>query len=249
MQVVQCGDAERAGERVAAEIAELARERLAAGGKLVLGLATGETQLPVYRELARLHREGRLSLAHAVTFNLDEFLDLEPGDPRSFAQWMQRELFRHVDVPPRNIHLPVVATGVAKAATPQQACAAFEQAICDAGGIDLQLLGIGRNGHIGFNEPGSSRACRTRRVELHPLTREDEAPAFGGLERVPTEALTMGVATILEARRLRVLAFGARKAAVVRRLLEGPAGPECPVSFVKEHPDALLLLDRAAASV
>jgi glucosamine-6-phosphate deaminase len=208
----------------------------------VLGLPTGNTPVPLYRELARLHREERLSFARARTFNLDEYLDLAPGDPRSFRAWMQEQFFAHVDLAPANVHVPRAAgDGAAEAQR-------YAAEIDAAGGIDLQLLGIGRNGHVGFNEPGSAREARARVVELASETRADAAALFGGLARVPRRAITLGIAEILAARAIRVLAFGKGKAAIVKRMLEGEVGPDCPASFLRGHAGLSILLDADAAS-
>lgn len=228
---------ERAAARVAAEIAELARERARAGQRCVLGLATGRSPLGVYRELVRLARAHDLPLDTLVAFNLDEYEGLAPGDPRSFAAAMRRELFDPLGWPAQRTHIP---RGDLPLAEVERHCADYEAAIRAAGGIDVQLLGIGRNGHIGFNEPGSAPDSRTRRVELAPETRADAAAAFGGLERVPTHALTMGVGTILEARRIRVLAFGASKSAVLRRLASEAPSAQLPASWLSCHPDLRL---------
>ncbi len=209
----------------------------------VLGLPTGDTPRGFYAELARRCREGRFSLRQATTFNLDEYLGLAPDDPRCFRAWMERELFAHVDLDRARAHLPD-----AGAADPDAEAARYERAIRSAGGLDLLVLGIGRNGHVGFNEPGSARDSRTRVVDLHPWTREDAAASFGGLDRVPRRAITMGVATILDVRRLRVLAFGARKAEVVRAALDAERGPVVPATWLRDHQDVRLYLDQAAAA-
>lgn len=235
-------DRETACRTLAGELAGLIATVNASGRDAVLGLATGNTPVPLYRELVRLHREEGLSFARVVTFNLDEYLGLPREHPESYWTFMHRQLFDHVDIAPENIHIP--------AGQPDDVgthCAEYEQAIRDAGGIDFQLLGIGRTGHIGFNEPGSPRDSRTRRIELDPVTREDAADAFGGLDQVPTHAITMGCGTILEARRLGLLAFGERKAAIVREAIEGPITAEVSASFLQEHPDAAFFLDREAA--
>lgn len=204
--------------------------------RAVLGLASGDTPLGVYRELARLHREEALDFSGVHTFNLDEYSGIAVDDPRSFHSAMRTHLFDIVGLPPSRTHFPDEwATGDE-----------FEQAIHSAGGIDYQLLGIGRNGHIGFNEPGSPITSRTRRVALTEVTREDAAQTFGGVDRVPTHAVTMGVATIREARRVRVLAFGPGKAHVVVRTRSAPVGPEWPASLLHGHPDVQLIIDRAA---
>ena len=251
------GSREEAESAVAEEIAALVR----GGGDVVLGLATGTTPVGVYRELMRAHREQGLSFARVTTFNLDEFLGLGPDHPASFRRFMDERFFAHVDVQRSRTHLPIVdgssrvsrsradeAWTASERAAAIVAANAYEDAIRSAGGIDLQILGIGRNGHIGFNEPGSRRDSRTRVVELHEETREDATTAFGGIERVPVRAITMGVATILDARRIRVLAFGAQKSAVVRRTLLEPVSERCPSTFLRGHGDVRLFLDREAAS-
>ena len=229
---------EEACRALAREIAELVRGKPAA----VLGFPTGRTPVPLYRELARMHREGQLSLAHARSFNLDEYVGLRDGDPRAFRAWMQRQLFDDLDFAPRSTHLP---RGDGDA---QLEARRYAAALAESGGIDLQLLGIGRNGHIGFNEPGSARDSRTRVVELAPETRADAAASFGGLAHVPERAITLGVADILDARAIRVLAFGADKAAIVQRMLAGPIDASCPASFLRGHRDLRLVLDEQAAS-
>ena len=237
---------EEADCSIAEEIASLVRSKPASA----LGLATGNTPIGVYRELIRLHRAGSASLAHVSTFNLDEFLELPRGHAASFRSWMQAHFFAHVDLAREHAHLPELERERApereRETAELDACAHYEQAIQAAGGIELQVLGIGRNGHIGFNEPGSPGDSRTRAVDLHPITREDAAPAFGGLEDVPKRALTMGIGTIRDAQRIRVLAFGARKAEIVKRTLFDPVGSACPATFLRGHRDVKLYVDRAA---
>jgi len=209
----------------------------------VLGLATGSTPVDAYREFMRRHREAGLTFARTTTFNLDEFVGLPAEHAQSFRRWTRENLFAHVDFDPARTHFPDVdARDLAAAGR------AYEVAIRAAGGLDLQILGIGRNGHIGFNEPGSTRDSRTREVELHPWTREDAAKAFGSLDLVPLRAVTMGVATIFEARRLRILALGAKKAAIVRETLNAPQGSALPSTWLRGHADVRLYLDREAAS-
>jgi len=228
---------------LAAEVAELVRSINDAGRPAVLGLATGRTPLPFYAELIRLHRAGDLSFANVISFNLDEYLGLPDGHVESYRAFMQRELFDHVDILPENVHIPDGSVNDISAH-----CAAYEKAIRDAGGIDFQLLGIGRTGHIGFNEPGSARDSRTRQVHLDPITREDAAPAFGGLEHVPTHAISMGCGTILEARKIALLAWGDAKAAIVKEALTGAITDQVSASFLQEHPDATFYLDAEAGS-
>lgn len=230
----------REGECVVAdELEALLRAKPTA----VLGLATGGTMTGLYAELATRHAAGRLSFACARGFNLDEYLGLSAHDPRSFAAYMRSALLEQVDFVAGAARVPR-----GDAADHQAEARAWERDLVAAGGIDLQLLGIGRNGHIGFNEPGSCRESRTRVLELHTTTREDAAAAFGGLAQVPTHALTMGVATILDARRIVLLAFGRSKAAIVRRMLQSAPGADCPASFLQHHPNTLVVLDREAAA-
>jgi glucosamine-6-phosphate deaminase len=235
--VVERADAQR---EVAAEIAALVRARPAA----VLGLATGGTMVGVYAELVRLHRARELDFARVTTFNLDEYVGLPAGDPRSFSAFMQEHLFAHVNLAPERTHLPDVRPPGGDIAA---ACVRYEAAIRAAGGIDLQLLGLGRNAHVAFNEPGAPADSRTRVVELAASTRQAAAEHCGGLERTPRSALTLGIATIREARRLRVLAFGAVKADAARAALQGPVGPDVPGSLLRGHADLRVWLDPAAA--
>lgn len=226
---------------VAAEIADLVREQPEA----VLGLATGGTMVELYAELVRLHREEGLDLSRVTTFNLDEYLGLDEGDTNTFRSFMDVHLFEPAKLDRTRTNFP---DSIRAATDPLAASREYEDAIAAAGGIDLQLLGLGRNGHIGFNEPGSLRESRTRVITLDARTREDATGTFGALENVPTAAITVGVATILEARRVCVLAFGERKADVVLRTVTGDVGPEVPSTFLRGHADAVLHIDTAAAS-
>jgi glucosamine-6-phosphate deaminase len=237
-------DKSAACTRLAAEVCALIREINDSGRPAVLGLATGSTPIPFYQELIRLHREEGMSFARVITFNLDEYRGLDRAHPESYWSFMHRQLFDHIDVPAENIHLPLGIVDEVPAH-----CAAYEQAILAAGGIDFQLLGIGRTGHIGFNEPGSPRDSRTREIHLDPITRQDAAPAFGGIEQVPSTAITMGCGTILAARRIALLAFGPNKAAIVKEAIEGPVTDRVSASFLQDHPDAAFYLDAEAASL
>lgn len=238
-------DRSDASRTLAQEVAALVRTINESGRPAVLGLATGRTPLPFYAELIRLHQEGSLSFAKVITFNLDEYLGLAGDHPESYRTFMRQELFDHVDIPAENIHIP---DGTVSAADLEAHCAAYEEAIHAAGGIDFQLLGIGRTGHIGFNEPGSPRESRTRRVELDPITRQDAAPSFGGLDQVPTHAISMGCGTILEAKKIALLAWGSGKAEIVREALTGPLTDQISASFLQEHPDATFYLDAEAGA-
>jgi glucosamine-6-phosphate deaminase len=230
-----------ASAHVAKGIATLVRRRADEGRTAVLGLATGSTPLPLYAELVRLHREEGLSFRNVVTFNLDEYEGLTGDRPESYRYFMEEHLFRHLDLLPGRTHVP---DGIATDQT--RACAAYERAIREAGGLDLQILGIGRTGHIGFNEPPSALDSRTRRVHLDEVTRRDNAPFFKRPEDVPHGAVTMGVATILEARQVELLAFGSAKAEIVRRALREKPSPACPATWLQLHPACTFHLDSAA---
>jgi len=230
---------------VAARIAELVRERAAEGRPAVLGLATGSTPIGVYRELVRRHREEGLSFRHVVSFNLDEYYPMAADSIHSYHRFMWEHLFQHVDIPAAQVHLP---GGGAERGALGAHCDAYERAIRDAGGIDFQLLGIGKTGHIGFNEPGSGAGSRTRLVTLDTITRRDAAADFFGEPSVPREAITMGVATILEAGEVAILATGEHKADIVRRAVEGEVDTDVAATFLQRHPRATFYLDRAAAA-
>jgi glucosamine-6-phosphate deaminase len=234
-------DKQAASVAVAETIRDLIRRRNAEGLTTVLGLATGSTPLPLYAELIRLHREEGLSFRNVVTFNLDEYEGLTGDRPESYRYFMEEHLFRHLDLRPGSTHVP---DGIA--ADQKRACDAYEQAIHDAGGLDLQVLGIGRTGHIGFNEPPSAADSRTRRVHLNEVTRRDNAPFFAHPEDVPHGAITMGVATILEARQVELLAFGPAKAEIVQRSLRESPNADCPATWLQLHPACTFHLDPAA---
>ena len=236
---------EAACRQVASEIAQLIRKRSSMGRDTVLGLATGNTPLPLYRELIRLHREEGLSFANVITFNLDEYIGLERDHPESYWSFMHRNLFDHIDLNPENIHLPC---GMVPANEIPAHCADYEAAIVKAGGIDMQILGIGRTGHIGFNEPGTPIDSRTQSIHLDEITRQDAAASFGGIANVPTEAITMGCGTILAARRIALLAWGAKKAEIVREAIEGVITDRVSASFLQTHRDATFFLDQESAS-
>lgn len=231
--------------RVAARVAIVIRERNAAGAMAVLGFATGSTPVGVYRELVRLHREEGLSFRRVVTFNLDEYWPMDRESIHSYHRFMWEHLFSQVDSDPVNVHLP---DGQAPREQVAARCAGYEAAIGAAGGIDFQLLGIGKTGHIGFNEPGSGLRSRTRLVTLDTITRRDAAADFFGEENVPREAVTMGIATILEAREIAILATGEHKAGIVRRAVEGEVDTDVAATFLQRHPNTTCYLDAAAAA-
>ena len=230
---------------VASRIATLIREKEAGGEQAVLGLATGSTPIGVYRELIRMHRDEGLSFADVVTFNLDEYYPMRPDSIHSYHRFMWENFFDHVDIKRENVHIPRGDTPLEDV---ELECLRYEEAIRQAGGIDLQLLGIGKTGHIGFNEPGSGVESRTRLVHLDNVTRQDAAADFFGEEYVPREALTMGVATILDAREIIILATGEHKAGIVRRAVEGEVDVEVAATFLQQHPNTTFYVDWAAAA-
>jgi glucosamine-6-phosphate deaminase len=239
------GDHDEIGRQVAQRIAEQIRKKAGAGQPAVLGLATGSTPIGVYRELIRMHREEGLSFAQVVTFNLDEYYPIDPHSIHSYHRFMWENLFTHLDILPSNVHLP---RGDLARDQIDGECSRYEAAIAAAGGIDLQILGIGRTGHIGFNEPGSGAESRTRVVTLDLVTRKDTAADFFGEENVPREAITMGVATIFEAREILILATGEHKAEIVRRAVEGEVDHEVAATFLQRHPNTTFYLDPPAAA-
>jgi glucosamine-6-phosphate deaminase len=234
----------QASRHVALMIESLIRQNNSANRATVLGLATGSTPVGLYRELIRLHREAGLDFSRVVTFNLDEYYPMDPADDHSYRRWMDETFFSHVNIRPENVHIP---DGTLAHSEVEEYCARYEQQIRRAGGIDFQILGIGRSGHIGFNEPGSTRHSRTRMVTLDPVTRRDAADSFFGEENVPQQAITMGVGTILEARKVVIMAFGEHKAPIVRRAVEEETTEAVSASFLQRHADTTFILDHPAA--
>jgi glucosamine-6-phosphate deaminase len=249
--VLVFSDKAAASQAAADQIAQAMRAALKERGRVCLGLSTGATPEAVYARLVSMHKSGELSFAQAITFNLDEYYPISPIDPHSYRSYMHRHLFAHVDIAANRAHL---LDGTVPEAAASEHAAQFDRWIVQAGGIDLQLLGIGRNGHIGFNEPESvplekALALPTRLVELHPVTRAAAAHEFGAESKVPRRAFTMGVAQILAARSILMLAFGEAKAEVVRRALDGPITPELPASLLlKVLSKVTWFLDEPAAS-
>jgi len=238
-------DSEQASVQVAQELAAFIRQRAQEGRPAVLGLATGSSPTRVYEELVRLHREEGLSFQNVVTFNLDEYFPMSPDSLQSYVRFMREYLFDHIDIRPENVHIP---DGTVPADQVAEFCRRYEEQIREAGGIDWQLLGIGRTGHIGFNEPGSGAQSRTRLITLDHITRTDAASDFYGEENVPRRAITMGVGTILEARHVVLLAWGEGKAAVVKRMVEGEPTDTVPATYLQHHPAVQVVLDEAAAA-
>ncbi len=230
---------------VAGRIATLIRARAAEGRRVVLGLATGSTPIGVYRELIRLHRDEGLSFRDVVSFNLDEYWPMSRDSIHAYHRFMWENLFSQVDIDANNVHIP---DGTWAREHLDNACRAYEAAIVAAGGIDFQLLGIGKTGHIGFNEPGSGEASRTRLVHLDSVTRRDASADFFGEANVPREAITMGIATILAAREIAILATGEHKSGIVRRAVEGEIDRAVAATFLQRHPNTTFFLDESAAA-
>lgn len=238
-------DAKAASRAVAREIAALIRQKQSEGLPCILGLATGSSPKTVYAELVRMHREEGLSFQNVVSYNLDEYYPMEPDSLQSYWRFMKEQLFDHVDIPAGNYHIPDGTVSYDKVA---EFCRHYEDMIEAAGGLDFQLLGIGGNGHIGFNEPGSLSNSRTRLMMLDHSTRAAASMDFGGLPRTPRKAITMGVASILSAKRVVLLAWGERKAPVISSAVEGTVTEHNPASYLQTHPNTLFVIDGAAAS-
>lgn len=237
-------DAREGSRHIAQSIALAIRQKQQDGEQIVLGLATGSSPILIYQELVRMHREEGLSLHNVVTFNLDEYYPMQPDAPQSYVRFMKEWLFDHVDIKPENIHIP---DGRLPLEQVEAFCSAYEKKIAQAGGIDIQILGIGRTGHIGFNEPGSFETSTTRLVRLDAMTRQDALKDFPSEEEVPYRAITMGIKTILKAKCIYLMAWGQHKAEVVQRAIEGPVIPTLPASYLQSHPNAKVYLDYAAA--
>jgi glucosamine-6-phosphate deaminase len=221
----------------------IARAVLQSAGRTVLGLATGQTPRQTYDALIKIHAAGKLSFRGVSAFNLDEYVGLSGSDPRSYRSYMREHLYSKIDIDPARCHIPDGTT-----TDPRAECASYEEKIRADGGIDLQLLGIGQDGHIGFNEPSSSLASRTRLKTLTANTREANAAHFASKGEVPMHVLTMGLGTIMEARRCVLLAFGANKADAVAKMVEGPLGASVPASILQMHPSCTVVLDEEAAA-
>ena len=230
---------------VAHEIIALVKSRQKAGKKAVLGLATGSTPIKVYEYLVKAHQEEGLSFANVVCFNLDEYLPMDPNSIHSYVRFMKEHLFDHLDIPEDQIHIP---NGLIEKEEMKAYCAAYESKIEAVGGIDIQILGIGRTGHIGFNEPGSSLKSKTRMVRLDKMTMLDAASDFFGKENVPSKAITMGVGTIMNAKRVILMAWGEGKASIIRQAIEGPIKESIPATFLQQHENCHFIIDQAAAT-
>lgn len=239
-------NAERASLYVAREIADLIKQRQRQGKQAVLGLATGNTPKRVYQELVRMHQNEGLSFRNVVSFNLDEYFPIQTEDIQSYTYFMNHFLFRHIDIEQRNIFIPHInCSGDEISAY----CHSYDQKIISFGGIDLQLLGIGRNGHIGFNEPGSCFKDSTRVVNLHPITRQDALRDFGSIEKVPEMAVSMGIHNIIEAKRILLLALGEAKSNIIKDALLGEVSPDVPASILQSLSHVEFVLDQEAAAL
>lgn len=237
-------NATQGSKMVAGEIAQLIKEKAAKGQQCVLGMATGNTPVLLYKELVRMHREEGLSFKNVITFNLDEYYPIHKDAYQSYWSFMHRNLFNHIDIDPANIYIP---DGSWPKEEIKKYCAAYEQKLTDLGGVDLQLLGIGLNGHIGFNEPGSGQFSRTRLVNLDNTTRIANTYEFENLSKVPRMALTMGISNIMQAKRILLMAWG-QKAAIVARSVEGEVTEQVPASILQQHADCTFIVDEAAST-
>ncbi len=239
-------DSEKASKAVAHEIAALIRQKNKEGKPTILGLATGSSPKKVYQELIRMHKEEGLSFKNVITFNLDEYHPMEPDSIQSYVRFMREQLFDHIDIPVTNYHIPDGTLIIEKI---PEFCRDYEAKIEKLGGFDFYLLGIGRNGHIGFNEPGSVINSKTRLMTLDITTKIDAAIDFGGLEKVPKRAITLGIDKIMQAKRIVLLAWGEHKAQSVAKAVEGPITSDIPATYLQQHPNTLFILDETAASL
>ncbi len=234
-----------ASRQIAKDVAQIIRQKNQSGEFCVLGLATGSTPKSFYAELVRMHREEDLSFNKVITFNLDEYYPMQPQAVRSYHRFMHEHLFDHIDIPKDQVHIP---DGMLTEDEIIHYCIEYEKKIADSGGLDLQILGIGRTGHIGFNEPGSGRKSKTRLISLDRITKLDAASDFNGAEYVPNRAITMGVGTILKAKKIILMAWGEGKSEIIKKSLEGPVTDQIPATFLQNHPNTDVFLDEAAAS-
>ncbi|WP_109302400.1 glucosamine-6-phosphate deaminase [Aquimarina sp. AU474] len=231
---------------IAQEIASIIKLKQKENTNCILGLATGSSPIKVYEELIRLHKTQGLSFKNVITFNLDEYYPIAKSDLQSYFHFMHEYLFKHIDILPENINIP---HGDISPDNILETCIAYENKIKEHGGLDFQLLGIGRTGHIGFNEPGSHSNSRTRLITLDHITKTDAAPAFLGLENVPTRAITMGIRTVMEAKRIILMAWGENKAEVIKKTVEGEISSQVPATYLQHHKNTTFVIDKGAASL
>ena len=234
-----------ASRAVAHDIAELIQQKQDIGENCVLGLATGSTPTSVYNELVKMHQQEGLSFSNVVTFNLDEYFPIEPGALQSYVRFMHEYLFDHVDILKENIHIP---DGTLPYELVESFCREYEEKIEAYGGLDLQILGIGRTGHIGFNEPGSHIHSGTRLITLDHITRVDAASDFFEQGNVPRRAITMGVGTIMQAKKILLMAWGEGKSNIIARTVEGEMSESVPATYLQKHENTQVILDTAAAA-
>ncbi|WP_366183394.1 glucosamine-6-phosphate deaminase [Flavobacterium ovatum] len=236
---------EKASKEIANEIADTIKSLASQGKMCVLGLATGSSPITIYQELIRLHEQESLSFKNVISFNLDEYFPMQPYEVQSYVRFMKEHLFDAIDIKPENIHVP---DGTIPKDQVQEYCINYERQIEQAGGIDIQLLGIGRTGHIGFNEPGSLQTSKTRMITLDHITRLDAASDFFKEENVPTKAITMGIGTILKAKKIILMAWGEGKAPIIKRAVEGVINDQVPATYLQAHSNTVLVMDSAASA-
>jgi len=230
---------------VAKEIADLIKRKQHENKSCVLGLATGSSPIKVYEELIRMHQEDGLSFYNVITFNLDEYYPMVKENVESYHYFMHENLFKYIDIDPKNIHIP---DGMVLKEDLDEFCMNYDRAILNVGGLDFQLLGIGRTGHIGFNEPGSHANSGTRSITLDHITREDAASSFLGINNVPRRAITMGIGTIKKAKRIVLLAWGENKASIIKETIEGEISSQVPATYLQSHNNTTFVLDNEASS-
>ena len=230
---------------VARQVADFIRDKQTKKEKCVLGLATGSSPKSLYAELVRLHQEEKLSFKNVITFNLDEYYPIDNDALQSYNRFMRANLFDHIDINPKNIHIP---NGAIKKEDIKEHCRQYEKMIKDAGGIDLQILGIGNNGHIGFNEPGSGIYSKTRLITLDNSTRIANSYEFTNISQVPRLAVTMGISTILQSKKIILMAWGSAKAPVIKKAVEDDDTEQVPASLLQNHDDVTFVVDETAAA-
>lgn len=233
-----------ASKYVAQQVAKKISENNASGASTVLGLATGSSPIEMYKELIRLHKEEGLSFKNVITFNLDEYMPMDHASDKSYHYFMDHNLFNHIDIDKANVHVP--AGNLSEDAVGAY-CDDYEAKIEKVGGLDIQILGIGRTGHVGFNEPGSAEDSITRMVILNQVTIADAAPDFGGEDNVPKKAVTMGVSTIMKAKKVYLMAWGEKKADIVKESLNSEITDQVPATYLQKHNDVEYVLDKGAA--
>ncbi len=245
LHTVTFDDSKIGSNLIAKEICDLVRSKQEKGKKCVLGFATGSSPILIYKEIIRIHKEESLSFKNVIAFNLDEYYPIKANDKNSYHHFMHENLFDHIDIPKENINIP---SGTIKPNNIEKFCKSYEDKIKDCGGIDLQILGIGRTGHIGFNEPGSHFNSKTRLITLDHTTRFDANKTFGGIENVPNTAITMGIRTIFNSKRVIIMAWGIHKSLIVKKVVEGEVSSLIPASYLQNHKNTTLVLDNESAS-